>query len=172
MRSQLVVPSRYASKLLEAAKQPLHGVALGITGVVVGPRVSTLPARRNHGAGAARREGGHQPVAIVATVSNEVGWGQARKQRQRLRGIVALAGRQADAQKPASGIGYGVQFTRQPATTASESLRPVFLRAPLACWCARTVVESTSNVCKASSCCTASKIRCQTPEVAQRWKRV
>ena len=47
-----------------------------------------------------------------------------------------------------------------------------FLRAPLACCCARTTVKSTSSVCRASSCCTAAKIRAQMTARAQRGKRV
>lgn len=47
-----------------------------------------------------------------------------------------------------------------------------FLRAPLACWWARTVVKSTSSVSRAASSCTDSNMRCHTLEAAQRWKRV
>ncbi len=172
MPVQLVVTGGHASKLFEATEEPLNGVSLGVAGRVVRPRVAPLAARRNHGHGAAGSQGSHQRVRIVAPVGNQVGRGQALEQGQGVRGIVALAGREAATHGPAAGVGHGVQLAAQPAAAASQGLRSVFLRAPAACWCARTVVESTSSVCRAASSCTASNTRCHTPEAAQRWKRV
>jgi hypothetical protein len=172
MRIELVVARGHAAKLLEAAEQPLDGVALGVAGHVISPRVATLAPGRNDGLGAASGQGGHERAGIVPPVSHQVRRGQPVEQRQRLRGVVALAGGEAAAHEPAPGVGHGVQLRRQAAAAAPQGLRPVFLRAPLACWCARTVVESTSSVCKASSCCTAASTRAHTPEAVQRWKRV
>jgi hypothetical protein len=172
MRIQLVIPRGHAAKLLEAAKEPLNRVTLCIPGYVVGPRVSTLTPGRNQGTSAGGGQGPHQRVGIVAAVSHDIRRVQPGEQRQGLRRIVPLALRQATTHKPTARIGHRVQLGRQPTTAAPEGLRPVFLRAPLACWWTRTVVESTSSMCSASSCCTAASTRAHTPEVVQRWKRV
>jgi hypothetical protein len=172
MRIQLIVARRHPAKVLEAAEEPFHRVALGVAGSVVGPRSTAFTSGRNDGAGAAGSQGAHERVGIVAAVGNEVGWGPPVEQQQSLRSVMALTRRQAAAHKPASGISYHMQLASQPATAAAQGLRPVFLRAPLACWCARTVVESTSSVCNASSCCTAASTRAHTPAAVQRWKRV
>jgi hypothetical protein len=163
MRIQLIVARRHPAKVLEAAEEPFHRVALGVAGSVVGPRSTAFTSGRNDGAGAAGSQGAHERVGIVAAVGNEVGWGPPVEQQQSLRSVMALTRRQAAAYKPASGISYHMQLASQPATAAAQGLRPVFLRAPLACWCARTVVESTSSVCNASSCCTAASTRATPP---------
>ena len=172
MRIQFIIPGGHASKLFESAEEPLDGVALGVAGCVMGAWVPALAPGRNYGTGAARGQGGHERVGIVAAVGHLERRREAREQGQRLRGVVALADGEAAAHRPAAGVGGHVHLARKPAAAAPEGLRSVFLRAPLACWCARTVVESTSSVCSASSCCTASNARCHTPEAAQRWKRV
>lgn len=133
MRIQLVIPSSHAAKLLEAAKQSLNGVSLGVAGRVVGPRRTAFSAGRSYGVRAANSQGVHERVGIIAAVGNQVGWGQAVEQWQRLWGVVALTRRQATAQKSALGIGHHVHLARQTTAAAAQGLRPVFLRAPLAC---------------------------------------
>ena len=172
MGIQLVITRSHAAKLLEAAKQALDGLPLGVAHGVVGAGLAALPPWRNDGAGAPRSQGGDQRVGIVAAVGDELSRGQLAEQRQGLRGVVALARGQAAAHEAPAGIGHHVHLTGQATATAAQGLRPVFLRAPLACWCARTVVESSSNVCNASSCCTAAKTRAHTPLRAQRWNRM
>lgn len=95
MRIELVIPRGYASKLLEAAEQPLDGVALGVAVCVVGPRSTAFTPGRDDGAGAAGGERGDQWVGVVAPVGDEISRGQVLKQRQGLRRVVALTGRQA-----------------------------------------------------------------------------
>lgn len=159
MTVEFIVARGHAAKLFEAAEQAFNRVPLGVTYVVVGSGEAALAAGWNHGTDAAGRERGHERVGVVAALGDEVGRGQALKRRQGLWGVVALTCAQAQAHGPAAGVGHGVHFGAQPTTAAPEGLRSVFLRAPLARWWARTVVESTSSVCKASSCCTAAKIR-------------
>ena len=172
MRTKLVIAGGHAAKLLEAAEKPLHGVTLGIASRSVGPRVAALAPGRNGGLGAPGGQSRHERVGIVAAVGNQVGRGPLAQQRQGLRRIVALAGTQAQPHGPAAGIGHDVQLRRQTAAAAAQGLRPVFLRAPDACWCARTVVESTSSVCNALSSYTATSTRAHTPAAVQRCKRV
>lgn len=90
MGLQLVITRGYAAKLLEAAKQALDGLVLGVVHGVVGARLAPLSARRNHGASATGRQGGNQRVGIVAAVCAEISWGQLSKQWQGLRRVVAL----------------------------------------------------------------------------------
>jgi len=75
MRIQFVVPRGHAAKLLEAAEEPLDGLALGIAGGVEGARVPPLAPGWNYRLCTAVGQGRHQRVGIVATVGDEVGWG-------------------------------------------------------------------------------------------------
>jgi hypothetical protein len=149
------------------AEEPLDWVALSVRGRVVGPWMAAFAPGRNHGASAADGQGGHERVGIVALVSDGVGRGQPLKQGLGLRSVVALAGAQAN---PYARAGRGLWPPGASWPSACRGSRPglaaLFLRDPLACWWACTVVESTSSLGKASSCCTASKTRSQTPETA------
>lgn len=84
-----------AAKLLGAAEEPPDGVALSVASGGVGAWVAALTTGRNHGAGTAGSERGREWIRIVAPVGHELGWARALEQRQGLRGVVALAGRQA-----------------------------------------------------------------------------
>ncbi len=70
------------------------------------------------------------------------------------------------ADQSAAGVSCHVQLAGQPAAAAAQGLRPIFLRAPAACRLARTVVESTSSMCQASSCCTAASTQAHTRDCA------
>ena len=84
----------------------------------------------------------------------------------------ALAGRQVAAHAAAPGAGHRVQLARQSAAAATQDLQPVFLSVPKAYYWTRTVVESTSCGCKASSCSTDASARAPRPEAVQHIKRV
>lgn len=172
MRIELVIARGHTPKLLAAAEKALDRVALRVARRVVGPRRAALAPGRNHGTAAACGQPGHERVRIVTAVGHDIGRSQSLKQRQSLWGIVALACAQATTDESPARIGGHMYLTGQAAAAAPQGLRPVFLRAPDACWCARTVVESSSNVCKVSSCCTAAKTLAHTPLRAQRWNRV
>jgi len=60
----------------------------------------------------------------------------------------------------------------QPAPRAPECLRAVFFLAPAACWWARATVLSMSSAFKSTPVRTAAMIRCHTPFLSQREKRV
>lgn len=133
MRIEFIISGGHATKLLEAAEKLFDRVALGVAGGIVRPRMLALAPGRNYGTGAAGSERSHQGVGIVAAVGHQVGRGQAFEQRQSLRGVVTVAGAEAAAHRPATGVGGHMQLTGQPAAAAAQGLRPVFLRAPLAC---------------------------------------
>ena len=133
MRIQLVVAGGHASKLLESTEESLDGVTLGIAGGINGARVAPLAPGRNDGLDAAGSQRGHERVGIVAAVGHHEHRREARQQGQRLWSIVSLAGGEAAAHRPAAGISGQMHLTRQPAAAAAQGLRPVFLRAPLAC---------------------------------------
>ena len=172
MRILLIIPCGHSAKLFEAAKEALNGVLLGVAGCVVSPRVTTLAPGRHHGANAVVSECGHQWGGITGSVGHHERWGQALKQGQGLWRLMALPGCEAATPRSTAGLGGHMQICGQAPTAATQGLRPIFLRAPLACWCARTVVESTKSVRSAGPSCTASHPRCQIPEAAQRWKYV
>ena len=148
---QLIVVGGYAPKLLKTAEKSLNSVALGIARCVVGARMPSFAPRRNHSTDAAPGQSGYQQVGIIAAVSHHKQGTQVLEQRQGLWRVMAVASGEAATHELAAGVSYHVPLASQLTTAASEGLPPVFLRAPDACWCARTVVESTSSVCSADS---------------------
>lgn len=83
-----------------------------------------------------------------------------------------------EGQRPTVAIGSKVDLCRQPASGTADGVvgglvgRSPFLRAPAACWCALTTVESTETTQFrfSSASARASKAlntRCQVPSIAQ-----
>ena len=89
MSIEFVIVGGHAAKLLEAAEQPLNGVALGIAVHVIGSRLVTLASGRNHGVRTPHRRRGYQRVGGVSAVGDKIG----QEQRQGLRGVAGYARR-------------------------------------------------------------------------------
>jgi len=86
--------------------------------------------------------------------------------------VVPLAAGQAKPSQIAQPIDGCMNLgTQTPARTA-KTLLPVFLGAPAACWCARTIVLSRNTSSKSASSQSLAKRTCQTPLSAQRENRL
>lgn len=140
--------------------------------VIVNSLLTVLLAR-NHGLGAGLGNLGPHLISVVSPVSQHVlSSPQVRsEQRRGLRAVACLASRQGQLSGSGQRITTQVQLAAQPAARAAKGLRPVFLSAPAACWCARTVVESTSSSCNPASSCNAVNTLVHTPVFFQREKR-
>ena len=137
--------------------------------------VNSLPPvlfARNHGLGTGLGNLRPHLVRVISPVGQHALSGpQVRRQQSRgLRTIARLATRQRQLPRAGQGVTAPVQLAAE-AAAAPEGLRPVFLRAPAACWCTRTVVESTSNSSSPDSSCRVTKTFAHTPFFFQREKR-
>ena len=152
-----------ASELLELAEAAFDEVSLGIEMFI--ERVF-LGARRivgNDGERALVGDRLAKVVGVIGGVGHDDLSGQAFDQGSGLRDIAHLARREQEAhgasQTPDGQMDFGAQATARAAD--GLILSPPF--APLACWWARTMVESTIRYSKSGSSDIASKIRRQTP---------
>jgi hypothetical protein len=127
---QLVIARGHAAKLLEAAEEPLDGLALGATHGGVWAGLAPFAAGCNHGHGAALGQGSHEWVGIVAAVGNQVGRGPFAEQGQGLRRVVALARGEAAADEAATTC----SLLLKPPWLRPKACGPFFLRAPEAYW--------------------------------------
>ena len=110
------------------------------------------------------------------------------EQRQQLRVVTGLAWGDQDRHRPAAAVHGEVDLGGQPAPRASEPFaldRKVldpggagtpFFRAPAACWCARTLLESTEKThstwpIESSLTMTSSRTRSHVPSAVQRRSR-
>ena len=85
--------------------------------------------------------------------------------------VVALPGRADQAQRKAEGFGGGVDLGAQAAARPAQTLGirpPLTLRAPAACWWARTIVESIISHSRSASRASVASISSSTPISIQR----
>ena len=85
--------------------------------------------------------------------------------------VVALAGRGDEADGKAESFGCGVDFGAQAAARPAQALGirpPLTLRAPAACWWARTMVESIISHSRSASRASVSSMSSRTPISIQR----
>lgn len=180
---------------------PLDGVALFVQLTIEGGRSSSRPAAP-HAVGdlvGGLRDHRAHPASAQVVADGPRGVGLIREHRDRthpgtpewarhpqrrydvreVRCVRGLAGREQKHYRPTPTVGGQVDLRGQSAARAPEGVlerlaadaRP-FLRAPAACWCARTIVESTattqSSSPRASACAiNAVNTRCQVPSMAQ-----
>lgn len=94
-------------------------------------------------------------VGVIGLVGEDIGRGQALDQGWSLGDVVAFAAGEEEADGVAQGVDGDMQLAGQPASAAANGaiFRPPFLA--VACWCARTMVESTIRYSKSGSSATA-----------------
>src|SRR5918997_2386806 len=112
-----------------------------------------------------------EPVGVEGLVAEQGAEGDALDQRPHADAVVALAGQQDEAHRVAEGVDQGDDLGGQPAARAADGLisSPPF--APLAFWCAVTMVPSIRAYSKSGSADTRSKRRSKTPARTQRRNR-
>src|SRR3712207_2026584 len=104
-----------------------------------------------------------EPVGVEGLVAEQSAEGDAFDQRPHADAVVALAGQQDEAHQGAERIDQGDDLGGQPAARVADGLMlsPPF--APLAFWCAATMVPSIRAYSKSGSSDTRSKRRSKTP---------
>lgn len=188
-----------ASPLFEAVDAPLDGVALFVGLAVEGWWSAASAASAEPVAALVCGDGDHGPDAALAQVfadgaggvclvgedhvrpgagsSSPTGDPQAGHELGKGRCVTGLSGGEDEREGPAAGIGGEVDLRGQSAAGTADGVvagfagRGPFLRAPAACWWARTIVESTEAAQLTSSSASAwatraVKTRSQVPSTA------
>lgn len=169
---EFVVARGNSTELLEPIEEALYQMACLVAMPVDGALIDSIAARRDIGCGVGSFDGFDQLIAVVAFVGrNDSGW-NASNQRGALGHIGDLSAGQDQTQRIAQCIDASMNFRRQSTTRSADRLiATVFLGAPAACWCARTIVASMNNSSRSASPLSTSATRAQTPPFSQRAKR-
>lgn len=158
--------------MFDFAEQAFDQVALFAEfAIKASPRCRSGPARHD-GPRACGGDGVHRALAIIAFVGKDMAGLQAVEQRLDLGDVVALAAGQEEADRVPQGVGGDMDLRGQTVLRSADrvSLSPFFW-APALCWCARTMVESTSTYSKSGWSAKALKRRSQTPSLHHRLNR-
>lgn len=110
-------------------------------------------------------------VGIVALVGDGDFGGEAVDEIVGEGDVVALAGRADQADRQAEGLGGGMDLGAQAAARPAQALGirpPLTLRAPAACWWARTMVESIISHSRSASRASTASMPSSTPISIQR----
>src|ERR671917_778494 len=166
-----VVAGGDGPELLQLGEGVLDEVAPAVHVAVEADGGLAVGLRRDHRGGAAIVKPCSEPVRVERFVAEQSAEGDALDQRLHADAVVALAGQQDEAHRIAEGVDEGDDLGRQPAARAADGLisSPPF--APLAFWCAATMVPSIRAYSKSGSADTRSKRRSKTPARTQRRNR-
>ncbi len=161
---------------LHLGPKTLHQVPILVALPVVRPLHLPVLPRRNHGLAAARLDGLHHGLAVVAPVGDHHLEWHVPDQRLGLGHVGRLARRQHQLHRQPQAVDGDVDLGPEAAPTAAQRLlvlapRPVaFFSAPAAQGWARMTVESRISHSRSGSCRASNSSR-QVPFRAQRSKR-
>ncbi len=157
--------------MFELVEEAFDEVALLVDVPVVIVVAGSGPIEGDDGLGALGLDGLAEVIGIVGLVGQDVACPQTVDERPGLGDVVAFAAGEEEAHRVAERVDGDMELAGQPAPAAANGaiFRPPFL--PVACWCARTMVESMIRYSKSGSSANASNSRHQTPSLDQREKR-
>lgn len=169
---EFVVARSDTAKLLQAGKEPFDEISAFINMLVIASEHLPIGFRRNDGrgvhcldtvneAGGVKRLVGYDSAHVLHAIDEIGGFGD----------VVSFASCQTETRQIAQTINRCMNLGAQAPTRTAKTLLPVFLGAPAACWCARTIVLSRNTSSKSASSQSLAKSACQTPLSAQREKR-
>ena len=141
MPSELLEAHGDTPKPLDALKEVLHEVPVFVeVRVVVALRVRRVSG--DHNGAAASDESVDQRLCAVGAVSNDVSMVNVAEQFFGHSHLVSLAGRQSHPRRVTERVDHRVELRRWTAARTANRLFAAFLGAPVASWCARTIVPS------------------------------
>ena len=132
--------------MFEFVEEALDQVALFIEGGIEASPGRCGSAPRYDGDGAGCGDSLDRALPVIALVGKDEAGLDAGEQRLDLGDVVALAAGEEDPDRQAKRVGGDMDLGAQAALRPAErvSFSPLF-DAPALCWCARTIVESTST---------------------------
>ncbi len=155
--------------MLQLVEEAFDEVAAPIDARVDAALDLSIALRRDVGLRSPASGGVEEILGVVATVCDEIA-GALETGDERDGGLLVrgLAGRQGEADRQALAVDDGVDLGAQSSTrTADGVIRTPFFP-PAACWWARMIELSMSAMDCGDRSASASKIRSQTPALAQR----
>jgi len=172
MGGEFFIPGRHPAELLEPIEEALHQIARLIAMPIVVPKRLAIGPWRNDHFGLLRFDVLDQGIGVITLVrDHRLRARGLLEQGERLGDVGLLGAGERKAKGVAERIDDAVQLGGESAARAAQSLRAVFFWAPAACWWARTAVLSSITSSRSRSPLRASKMRSQTPSLAQRAKR-
>ena len=140
---------------------------------VITPGLDTISFRRYNCRGPHRLDHRQKTVGIKSFVGHHRAHVlHAFNEIRSFGDVVSFATGQTKSGQITQPIDSCVNLGAQAPTRTAKTLLPVFLGAPAACWCARTIVLSRKTSSKSASSQSLAKRVCQTPLSAQREKRL
>src|SRR6185312_8478811 len=172
MDGAAVVARGDVSEVFELVEEAFDAVTQPIGEAVVGYLDFAVAFGGDHGLRAGLVDEFSQGIVVVRFVGDDAGRGSTGEKLGRGRAVVGLPFGQDEAQRPALGVGEGVDFGGQPSSGTPQSLGfgPPF--PPAACWWTRTSVVSSIRYWLSGSAVSESNTRSHTPALAQRVKRL
>jgi hypothetical protein len=147
-------------------------MSFAVSMAVIGTRHKSVLSSRDHRLRAGSLNRGDKGVGVIALVCNHLFGVEALDEGWALRDVMHFAAGQIPTHRITERIGRHMNLRAQSAARASDGLFARFFWAPAACWCARTTVLSSRSDCRSVSAPSTATIRCQTPLLPQREKRV
>ena len=158
--------------MLELAEEAFDEVALAIDAPIDGPVHKALAGRRYVGLCATRSDQFEERISVVTAVGDDVTTTQALEQVRRRFEVVSLARRKDEPHGQTVLIDERVDLGAQSATRAADGVIFAPFLPPAACWWARMIELSMKAIECGDLAAKVSKIRIQTPALAQRLKRL
>ena len=170
---EFVVARSDTAKPLQACKESFNEISTFIDMLVIASEHLSIGFRWNDRCGIhcldALNEVGGVKSFVGHDGTNDL---QAIDEIGRFGDVVSFATGRTEVRQIAQPINRRMNFGAQSPTRTAKTLLPVFLGAPAACWCARTMVLSRNTSSKSASSQSLAKSACQTPLSAQREKRL
>ena len=131
--------------MLEAVEAAFDAVALFIELAVIAARQFPVPSGRDDGHGSEAFDLADDLRGVIALIGDDSFGPLALQQPDRLGILGGLAGSDAEGDRQAIFVGQQMDFGAQTSsgTPQSRVFGDPFLRPAAACWCARTMVESS-----------------------------
>ena len=158
---EFVVARCNAPELLDATEESLDQISLLVDMTIERTGIESIGTRRNHCLTTLSRNRCDEGIRVVSFVGDDETRRLILDQRVGLIDIGNLASRENHAQRIAQRIDGNMQFGRQSAPRATDTLPPFFFWAPAECWWARTMVESRNRCSMSASPRIAVATRCQ-----------
>lgn len=132
--------------MLEFVEEALDEVALLVEQFIEGALLLAIGPRLDDRLGAFLNDGVVEVLGVVGGVGDDRSWSEAFDELGRPQDFALLTWTTDQARRISQRVGGGVDLGAQAAAGAAQPLGirpPFFLRAPAACWWARTTVAST-----------------------------
>lgn len=159
--------------MLQFAEEALDQVAAAVECWVDGALEASARGGRDVRPGSSLSDEIDNGIAVVSSVGDHIrSGGELQEQIGDGTPVMGLTSRQGQADRKTVLVDHGMDLGAQSSTRAADGVILAPFLPPAACWCARTMDESTSWREAGDLAAKASKTVSHTPFLAQRLKRL